>query len=543
MADIRRFVLALSLTTACWATEHTPACHYPDDPLWRVPVPIDVGHVQPVLVNQAVDTLLHTLVERRGERTFATPLNGGAINTLGEVPNSSWYQNRHGHVRMTPDELRRGPCRGEGPSYAAPWLVISAKHAGVTPGFVIEDSRGDRYVLKLDPLSNPEMATAAEVISSRFFYALGYNVPENYIVRFGESQLTVTPDSELVDDSGRRRRMAREDILRVLAGAPRQHGLFRAVASLYLPGRIVGPFRFFGVRQDDPNDIVPHEDRRDLRGLFVFAAWLNRNDFKANNTLDTVVEEQAVRYVRHYLIDFGSTLGSGAWAPKLPSAGHEYLFDLKPALRQMLTLGLAVPKWQLVTFPDIPAVGNFESSTFEPREWRPNYPNPAFSNKTAEDTYWAAKKVMAFTDDDIRAIVEAGEYSDRRATEYVTEVLAGRRDKIVRSFLPLVLPLDHFRILDGSLVFDDLGAPYRLAKGAVYSAALQTPRGLQHLQVRGRSVHLPPVIGLMFRAGCVTVRLWSSVARGRSVTVHLRSNRDSIRVVAVDRAGYTGAEG
>ena len=28
-----------------------------------------------------------------------------------------------------------------------------------------------------DPIENPEMSTAAEVISTKFFYAVGYNVP------------------------------------------------------------------------------------------------------------------------------------------------------------------------------------------------------------------------------------------------------------------------------------------------------------------------------------------------------------------------------
>ncbi|NIW47138.1 MAG: hypothetical protein GWN30_21030, partial [Gammaproteobacteria bacterium] len=59
-----------------------------------------------------------------------------------------------------------------------------------------------------------------------------------------------------------------------------------------------------GIRDDDLNDVIPHQHRRELRGLRVVAAWLNHFDTKANNTLDVYVEDG---YVRHYLIDFGST--------------------------------------------------------------------------------------------------------------------------------------------------------------------------------------------------------------------------------------------
>ena len=41
-----------------------------------------------------------------------------------------------------------------------------------------------------------------------------------------------------------------------------------------------------------PNDVVPHEHRRELRALKVFGAWTNLVDMKAGNTLDTVVDRE-----------------------------------------------------------------------------------------------------------------------------------------------------------------------------------------------------------------------------------------------------------
>src|SRR5215510_14598856 len=66
------------------------------------------------------------------QHTFATPgelertpaLNA---NTLGEVPDRSWFQNRHGLRRMTIDELVRGPNTGNGPSSDVVWTVTDGK--------------------------------------------------------------------------------------------------------------------------------------------------------------------------------------------------------------------------------------------------------------------------------------------------------------------------------------------------------------------------------------------------------------------------------
>ena len=63
-----------------------------------------------------------------------------------------------------------------------PWKVVAAKNEGITPGLTIQDSHGRKYVLKFDPKTNPEMASAADVIGCKFFYALGYNAPEDRIL-------------------------------------------------------------------------------------------------------------------------------------------------------------------------------------------------------------------------------------------------------------------------------------------------------------------------------------------------------------------------
>ena len=89
-------------------------------------------------------------------------------------------------------------------------------------------------------------------------------------------------------------------------------GTFRAAAARLLKGKILGGFRYEGTRPDDPNDIVPHEHRRELRALRVFGAWTNLTDMKAGNTLDVLEPVNGRGIVKHYLQDVGSTFGIGA---------------------------------------------------------------------------------------------------------------------------------------------------------------------------------------------------------------------------------------
>ena len=426
---------------------------YTDDPILRDDdSKVEAAHITRHKLNDQFDFLQHSF-GRPGDRSKAPAVN---VNTLGEVPDSSWFQNRHGMFRTGLDDLARGPNTGSGPSREQPWTIIAAKAEGVTPGFRIRDAHGDIYVLKFDPLEYPELSTAAEVISTKFFHAFGFNVPENYIAFFRRDQLRVDESSNLSE----------QDLDNLLKRVPqRPDGTFRVMASKLLPGTAVGPFQYFGTRGDDPNDIFPHENRRELRGLRVFAAWLNHDDSRAINTLDMLVNERGRRFVKHYLIDFGSTLGSGSTGPQKPRAGWEYLWEPKPVFARIATLGLWDRPWIRAKYPDHPSIGNFESTYFEPEKWKPEYPNPAFLNMTDQDAYWAAKIVMSFTEEDIRAIVKTGKLSDPEDEDYLVTTLIERQNKIGRTWLTRLPSFDEFEwTAAGELRFTHLASNYDLAR-------------------------------------------------------------------------------
>jgi hypothetical protein len=422
---------------------------------------IDASQTKPRKLSDYYDFLENTF-DKPGDRSPKSAINA---NTLGEVPDSSWFQNRHGQQRMTADELALGPNTGTGPALDGQWIVTDGKSEGVTPGFRIRDSRGDSYFIKFDPVSNPEMATSAEVISTKFFYAMGFNVPENYLVFFKREDLLVDQSAEISEGLGPKRKMDENDLDRLLARVPMtMDKRYRAIASKLLGGRPIGPFIYFGTAPDDPNDVIPHEHRRELRGLQVFSAWLNHDDSRAVNTQDTIVTENGMTFVRHYLIDFGSTLGSGSIMAQKPRAGWEYLWEPRPVFRRIVTLGLWDSHWIRVHYPDIPSVGRFESKAFSPQDWKPEYPNAAFVNALPEDSYWAAKIVMAFTDDDIRTVVRTGGLTDPEAEKYVVNTLIERRDKIGRYYFNRVLSLDNFALEGNSVRFVHRAAQYAFAQ-------------------------------------------------------------------------------
>jgi hypothetical protein len=348
---------------------------------------------------------------------------------------STWWQPRVGFRPVSVEQMMAGPGPARGPA-PGKWTITSAKAQGVTPGFQIKDARGDRYIIKFDPPAAPELNTSVDVIGTYLFWAAGYNVPENTIASFHEDDLVIDEDATYKDILGRDQKMTAKYLDELLDRvARRKDGSYRCIASKFLAGKPLGPFKYQGRRKDDPEDLIPHELRRELRGLWTVAAWVNHADIRGPNSLDMWVTDHGRSFVRHYLIDFGSLLGSSAVGKRSYVTGTEYYVDYNIIARQVLTLGLSPFDWEKVVDPEIQAVGFIEGDQFDPDDWRSDYPNPAFDARTRRDIQWGARIVAGFTDAHIRAAVEAGKYSDPRATEYIVSVLKKRRDKLVARWL------------------------------------------------------------------------------------------------------------
>ena len=507
---------------------------FPDDPIQVMPPPLPVTKAHDRDINWLYDFLHNSL---NPEPRPPTP--AGAVNTLGEVPDNPWFTNRHGRSRMSREQLQRGPGTDKPPCPPFTVLSLSGRPEGTSQTFQMRDSAGRTYFAKLDPLSNPEMATGASVSVSKFLYAIGYNTPQNYIVHIKLSDLRLSHKAQVKTSEWESRKMTWGDLHDTFDASPiSPHGSFRIVASLEVEGANLGPFRYEGTRRDDPNDTVPHQNRRDLRGFFVFSAWLNNTDATAMNSLDTIVEDTGIPFIRHYLIDFNSTLGSNGLLPKDVLYGHEYLLAEKSDVWKIPSLGLVTDPWEHAHFPNLPAVGNFESAMFEPDKWKSNYPNPAFLSRLPDDEFWAAKIVAAFTDDDIRAIVETGESRDPRVVDYLTATLARRRDKIVRAYFSKVFPLDHFRVQNGELQFEDLAVKYGLrppvdctVRWLLFDNVLQQDQSLP-----GSTSNRLPDEAAQYPAGTYFSAAISSPNEGRrSVRVTIRKTEIGYDVVGIER--------
>ena len=440
---------------------------YPDDPIWREPVTQDVKNAvryEPDLAYQTIENLFW----RPGDKLLGQRAKD--INTVDEVPDGPFYVNRAGRMALTPAIVARASNTSNGPA-PGKWTVVSAKSDGVTPGFTIRDSANQLWFIKFDPPGWRGMATGSEIVAAKLFWAAGYHTAEYHIGALVPSNLVIGKDTKITPPGEMPRSMNEGDISWLLSRADKDpDGSYRVILSKAAPGRPVGRIKFSGTRADDPNDVIPHEHRRELRGYFVFAAWLNHVDAKGINSLSALVTENGRSFIRHYLLDFGSALGSAAVGPREGWEGYEALVEEPGEIgRRVLGLGLNIPVWRTQQYYESSTIGRLprDHSKWNPEAWWPHITNAAFRHMRRDDEFWAASKLVAITDDMIRAAVAEGQFGDPESEAFLAKAISDRRLRILQTYLPKVNPIiDPALDRDGRLSFRNLAADMAVADRA-----------------------------------------------------------------------------
>jgi hypothetical protein len=462
---IRGLVILVAVLVLLAGGVSTQSPHfYSDDPIAREPESQDASKASSYQRPDLYE-MFYNLFVTSGYKP--TGLRAKNLNTIDEVPDSSWFTNKIGTTTITTEQITRGPIVGPPPDPSS-WVVIREKTSGVHPGFTARDAKGDTFFLEFDPPYFAEGATGAVAVATKIFWALGYNQVESYLTTFDPKRATIDPKATLRRPSGNRTPFTHDDIEEVLERvAKNPDGTYRVVAGRLLPGKILGEFRYEGTRPDDPNDIVPHEHRRELRALRVFGSWTNLTDLKAANTLDSLMTENGRTRVKHYLQDVGSTFGmcndKYEW-----DLSYEHFYQGDTTRKRFFSFGFALSPWQTVRYDEeYPAIGKFEGDVFDPREWRPQTPTTAYMEMRDDDAFWAARRIAAFTDELIRAAAHTGQFSNPAAEKLLGDVLIKRREKIKSIYLTAVNPIVSPRLDGNRLTFENAAVAAGVATGSV----------------------------------------------------------------------------
>lgn len=404
------------------------------------------------------------------------------INVFDEVPDNTFFTNRHARKALSASEIEKGTVVS---SASAPFTIEGGYFGEVGTYLLAKDKDGNDYYLKFDHADHVELETGAEIVANRIYHALGYNVPEETIMNLEAGQLVPGANAEVFDGTGFSKKLTQDKLdQHLMFVAQNEEGRYRVVASKLVKGDHLGGFHFQGRRRNDPHDGYDHEARRELRALYVFAAWLNHTNLRPENTMDVLVDENGAKIIKHYLTDVDASLGADSHGAKPASFGYEYFADFGETGKAVLGLGIWEKPWQkrwkeAGEKTGSAAVGYFDNRRFNPEKFKTVLPSYSFKDLTRADGFWAAKQMMSLKDADIEAAVKAASYSNAEDAQTISKILSQRRDILGRYWFSESNSLDLFDIQGGKLVFEDLAVTHRFAEaeGTVYHVDVIAKQG------------------------------------------------------------------
>jgi hypothetical protein len=351
---------------------------------------------------------------------FGIPDRANDLARDGTVLDSAFFTNRD-VAALTPEDVRENAF-GQEPHGTI--YITEKKGEGVSEGFWGKDANGDVFIFVLDPPGFEEMNTAAEVMGSTILRLAGYHVPYPAIVTLDSLALSPEAQAEVAEEAAEGEALDPNEPSE--ADVAKFRGR-RAVATKAIASGYRGPWTMSVFR-----------DRREIRALAVFGAWINNYDQVDHNTIAQLFDKEHGLF-RYWIVDTSSAFGSASNRVKTPSSGYvnnsiDFGRLFTTPLRWLaLPFGYRDP-WDPRQPIVSPAVGRFDGS-LEPRLWKPQYPNLAYEDLEEEDARWAARIIGSFSDEMIETIVGLAHFSHPQDAAYMVRVLEERRDIIVKTYL------------------------------------------------------------------------------------------------------------
>ncbi|HEU5125971.1 MAG TPA: hypothetical protein VFW05_18120 [Verrucomicrobiae bacterium] len=321
--------------------------------------------------------------------------------------------------------------------------------SGTRPGFEVRDNGVD-YKIKLAEVSS-------EPFTARIFDALGYHVdptdfaPEikvRYSRRFfrefnmrqslrmrlrplgipiGSMELQPHYDpfqfvNRAVFKDGRAisgTELKRELLINSRRSHPEEFAdNFRTEVESQLDYIVVGPANV--QLEDEPIDSIGmwdfgglgHEDRRELRGVGLLAAWVGWFDSRFDNTRLRSTRNGDNLELLYFFTDLGSGMGGGnGWFRRHGENPNAF-------------------EWTF-TSPEIIRGPGRMTTPFRIEHFRTIVPTPAFQRMTVNDARWMARLIAQLSESQIAAALIGSGYDSAEARLYL-EKLLNRRDQMLR---------------------------------------------------------------------------------------------------------------
>lgn len=282
------------------------------------------------------------------------------------------------------------------------------------------------------------MCTGSTVVASRLVWAAGWRTPPSSAMHARLEDFAQGEDG--APDAGA-----------VLSAGPAPvDGYYRVSAVRWPPGIIIGESPEEGTPPDDPNDVVPHQDRRTLRGVQVLSAWLKLHDLGPRKTLDVYEGAPGQGHLVHYLVGLDDSLGAGDVArasdpPPGEGGGGPWT--------RLFTLGLAPNPRRTPTQTEVPGIGEINGDV-DIGYWS-GLPYAPVERMQASDGYWAAKRIASISSAAIAMAIDAARFTDERAQRRLHLALEERKQRLARYWYGRTTPLEFVSATREAIVLRD----------------------------------------------------------------------------------------